>query len=109
MKRKILMTLLSCTIAATPVMARPVLADSPYEWIQEGDNVYCYVGGEYDEDHLLTGWHQIGGETYYFETTDFSDERPIGRMAQNEWLDLNDARYHFDAYGRLDEWVVGLE
>ena len=93
----------------TLALARPVLADSPYEWVQEGDNVYCYVGGEYDEDHLLTGWHQIGGELYYFETTDFSDERPIGRMAQNEWLDLNDARYHFDAYGHLDEWVVGLE
>lgn len=103
MKRLIVIALLTICIS------RPVMAESPYEWIQEGDNTYCYVKGEYDEDHMLIGWHQIGGELYWFEDSDFSEDRPIGRMAKNEWIDLNDCSYHFDAYGHLDEWRQGLE
>lgn len=103
MKKIIVTVLLSVFLTVT------AHAESPYIWIQEGDNTYCYVEGGYDEDHMLTGWHQIGDEIYWFEDSDFSDERPIGRMAKNEWIDINDASYHFDEYGHLDEWKVGLE
>ena len=102
--KKALLTMILCMMTTMSVRA-----ESPYEWIQEGDNTYCYIKGGYDEDHMLVGWHQINGELYWFEDSDFSDDRPIGRMAKNEWIDLNDASYHFDAYGHLDEWKVGLE
>lgn len=103
MKKLLVIALLSM------VLTKPVMAESPYEWVQEGDNTYCYVSGKYDEDHLLTGWHQIDGEIYWFEDSDFSDERPLGRMAKDEWIWINDAEWHFDEYGHLDEWRIGLE
>ena len=60
MKRKILMILLSCMIAATPVMAAEDYHDGDteqvYVWIQEGDAVFCYINnGGWSEQDMLTG------------------------------------------------------
>ena len=107
MKKKLITLLLAAALSVTATV--PVRAESPYIWVQEGDNTYCYIRGEYDEDHLLTGWHQIDGEIYWFEDSDFSDEHPIGSMARNEWRWINDAEWHFDECGHLDEWRIGLE
>ena len=70
MKRKILMILLSCMIAATPAMAAEDYHDGDTQqthvWIQEGDARFCYwnTGGWNTED-MLVGFHTIDGEVYY--------------------------------------------
>lgn len=104
--KRVLIAMLITAVMVTPVRASEIEeADPlPYTWVEEGDEKYCYVDGGWDEYHMLTGWHQIDGELFWFEDTDFSDERPIGAMARNEWVDMSDMSYHFDAYGRLDEW-----
>ena len=47
MKRKILMILLSCMIAATPAIAAEDYHDGDTQqthvWIQEGDARFCYI------------------------------------------------------------------
>ena len=109
MKKLIISLLMAAVLATIPAQAAETCEEDPYIWIQEGDETYCYISGSYDEAHMLTGWHQIEGELYWFEDSDFSDDRPIGSMAKNEWVDLNDMSCHFDLSGRLDEWRVGLE
>ena len=116
MKKNIVFTLILAVLLVwmvIPAWAGEDYSDGDSEqvfvWIQEGDNVFCYIDGEYDESHMLTGWHQIGNEIYWFEDSDFSDDHPIGSMAKNEWRWINDAEWHFDEYGHLDEWRIGLE
>ena len=94
MKRKILMILLSCMIAATlpvaiqattvPAMAGEDYSDGDrqqvYVWIQEGDGRFCYINdGGWSEAQMLTGWHTIDGETYYFYLQEMEDAR-YGQM-----------------------------
>ena len=108
--KKLIAILAMVTILAIlviPAQASETQTQDPYIWVQEGDETYCYIdNGRWSEADMLTGWHQIGGELYWFEDSDFSDERPIGSMAKDEWIWINDAEWHFDEYGHLDEWRV---
>ena len=100
--KKIITILALVTILAilvVPAQASETQTEDPYIWEQEGDNTFCYIDNDrWSELDMLTGWHEIGGEMYFFHDD--------GRMAKNEWVEANDARFYFDAYGHLEKWEV---
>ena len=122
MKRKILMILLSCVIAATPAMAIqattvPAMAAEDYHdgdtqqthvWIQEGDARFCYwnTGGWNTED-MLVGFHTIGDYVYYFSESETDDWR-YGQMVTGE-IEIYDGTYTFDSAGHMTSCYGGLE
>ena len=59
--------------------------DDVYTWEQVGGNTYCYCNGI-----LVTGWRQIQGNWYYFESN--------GAMVTG-WVNLSGKWYYFNANG----------
>ena len=112
MKKKLLMILLMSAMAATPAMAAEDYHDGDteqvYVWIQEGDARFCYINnGGWDEQDMLTGWHTIDGETYYFFEEKMMDAR-YGQMATGEvWI--GNWTFFFDSEGRLYDFYQGPE
>ena len=122
MKRKILMILLSCMIAATPPVAIqattvPVMAAEDYHdgdtqqthvWIQEGDARFCYwnTGGWNTED-MLVGFHTIGDYVYYFSESETDDWR-YGQMVTGT-IKIYGGVYTFDSAGHMTSIYGGLE
>ena len=122
MKRKILMILLSCMIAATqPVAIQattvPVMAAEDYHdgdtqqthvWIQEGDARFCYwnTGGWNTED-MLVGFHTIGDYVYYFSESETDDWR-YGQMVTGT-IEIYGGVYTFDSAGHMTSIYGGLE
>ena len=122
MKRKILMILLSCMIAATPPVAIqattvPVMAAEDYHdgdtqqthvWIQEGDARFCYwnTGGWNTED-MLVGFHTIGDYVYYFSESETDDWR-YGQMITGT-IEIYGGTYTFDSAGHMVGCYGGLE
>ena len=122
MKRKILMILLSCMIAATPPVAIqattvPVMAAEDYHdgdtqqthvWIQEGDARFCYwnTGGWNTED-MLVGFHTIGDYVYYFSESE-TDEWRYGQMVTGT-IEIYGGVYTFDSAGHMTSIYGGLE
>lgn len=116
MKKKLIMLLLAAVLAAVlsavPAMAGEDYADGDteqiYVWVQEGDARFCYVNnGGWSEADMLTGWHTIDGETYYFWPQEMEDAR-YGQMATGEvWIGA--WTFYFDSDGRLYDWQEGLD
>lgn len=112
MKRKILMILLSCMIAATPVMAGEDYHDGDvqqtYVWIQEGDAVFCYWNnGGWSEADMLKGFHTIGNYVYYFSEAETNDWR-YGQMVTGA-IEVYGGTYTFDGAGHMTSIYGGLE
>lgn len=112
MKRKILMILLSCMIAATPVMAAEDYHDGDHQqthvWIQEGDARFCYWNnGGWSTEDMLTGFHTIDGELYYFYEEEMMDAR-YGQMCTGE-LWYGDFTFTFDEEGHMVSCYQGPE
>ena len=112
MKRKILMILLSCMIAATPAMAAEDYHDGDTQqthvWIQEGDARFCYWNtGGWDTEDMLTGFHTINGEVYYFSETE-TDEWRYGQMVTGT-VEVYGGVYTFDSSGHMASIYGGLE
>ena len=122
MKRKILIILLSCMIAATPPVAIqattvPAMAAEDYHdgdvqqthvWIQEGDARFCYWNtGGWDTEDMLTGFHTINGEVYYFSETE-TDEWRYGQMVTGT-VEIYGGTYTFDSAGHMTSIYGGLE
>ena len=122
MKRKILMILLSCMIAATPPVdiqatTVPVMAAEDYHdgdtqqthvWIQEGDARFCYwnTGGWNTED-MLVGFHTIGDYVYYFSESETDDWR-YGQMVTGT-IRVCGGVYTFNSEGHMVDCYGGLE
>ena len=112
MKKKLLMILLMSAMAATPVMAAEDYHDGDteqvYVWVREGDAVFCYINnGGWSEQDMLTGWHTIDGETYYFWQQEMVDAR-YGQMATGE-VAIGAWTFYFDEQGRLYDFYQGPE
>ena len=112
MKRKILMILLSCMIAATPAMAAEDYHDGDTQqthvWIREGDAVFCYwnTGGWSTED-MLTGFHTIGDSVYYFSEKE-TDKWRYGQMVTGT-VEIYGGVYTFDSAGHMTSCYGGME
>ena len=112
MKRKILMILLSCMIAATPAMAAEDYHDGDTQqthvWIQEGDAVFCYWNnGGWSTEDMLTGFHTIGDYVYYFSERE-TDEWRCGQMVTGT-VEIYGGVYTFDGAGHMTSVYGGLE
>ena len=112
MKRKILMILLSCMIAATPAMAAEDYHDGDTQqthvWIQEGDAVFCYWNnGGWSTEDMLVGFHTIDGEVYYFSETETGEWR-YGQMVTGT-VEIYGGTYTFDSAGHMTGIYGGLE
>ena len=111
MKRMIAI-LLTCVVLTVPVYGGEDYADGDTEqvfvWVQEGDSRFCYINnGGWSEAEMLTGWHTIDGETYYFYTQEMIDAR-YGEMAVGE-VAIGAYTAYFDAEGHLYDLKEGLE
>ena len=112
MKRKILMILLSCMVAATPAMAAEDWHDGDTQqthvWIQEGDARFCYQNnGGWSTEDMLVGFHTIGDYVYYFSETE-SDEWRYGQMVTGT-VEIYGGVYTFDSAGHMTSIYGGLE
>ena len=110
--RKLLVILAMCIVFSVPVMAGEDYHDGNqqqlYVWIQEGDAVFCYqnTGGWQTED-MLTGFHTINGEVYYFSETE-TDEWRYGQMVTGT-IEVYGGVYTFDSAGHMTGIYGGLE
>ena len=112
MKRKILMILLSCMIAATPALASEDYHDGDVQqthvWIQEGDARFCYWNnGGWSTEDMLVGFYTIDGNVYYFAEKE-SDEWRYGQMVTGT-VEVYGGTYTFDSAGHMVSCYGGLE
>ena len=112
MKRKILMILLSCMVAATPAMAAEDWHDGDTQqthvWIQEGDARFCYWNtGGWSEEDMLIGFHTIGDDVYYFSEKETNEWR-YGQMVTGT-VEVYGGVYTFDSEGHMTSIYGGLE
>ena len=110
--KRILMIVLACLILTMPVMGAEDYHDGDseqvYVWVREGDATFCYINnGGWSEADMLTGWHTIDGETYYFYEMEMEDTR-YGQMCTEE-LWYGDWTFFFDSEGHLTDWYQGPE
>lgn len=115
MKKKLITLILAITLAAGPAVAVQAAEDyhdgdteQIYVWVQEGDARFCYLNnGGWSTEDMLTGWHTIDGETYYFWPEEMIDAR-YGQMATGEvWIGA--WTFYFDEQGHLYDWQEGLD
>ena len=110
--RKLLMILVMCIVFCVPAWAGEDYADGDseqvYTWVQEGDARFCYINnGGWSEHDMLTGFHTINGEVYYFYEQEMDNAR-YGQMATGEvWI--ADFTFEFDSEGHMIRCYQGLE
>jgi len=110
--KKLIVILIAILCLGSPVYAAEDYHDGNqqqlYVWIQEGDAVFCYqnTGGWSTED-MLTGFHTINGEVYYFSETE-TDEWRYGQMVTGT-VEIYGGVYTFDGAGHMTSICGGLE
>lgn len=112
MKKKLITLLLAAVLSAVPAYAAEDYADGDkeqiYVWVREGDATFCYMNnGGWSTEDMLTGWHTIDGETYYFWQQEMVDAR-YGQMATGE-VAIGAWTFYFDEQGRLYDLYQGPE
>ena len=115
MRKKLIVLILAITLAAGPAVAVYAAEDyhdgnseQIYVWVQEGDARFCYLNnGGWSEHDMLTGFHTINGEVYYFYEQEM-DNAQYGQMATGEvWV--GDFTFIFDSEGHMIECYQGPE
>jgi len=110
--KKLIVILIAILCLGSPVYAAEDYHDGNqqqlYVWIQEGDAVFCYqnTGGWSTED-MLTGFHTINGEVYYFSEAE-TDEWRYGQMVTGT-IEIYGGVYTFDSAGHMTSIYGGLE
>ena len=110
--RKALMIMILCMMTTIPVMAGEDYSDGDQQqvhvWIQEGDAVFCYWNsGGWSTEDMLTGFHTIDGNVYYFSEKETSEWR-YGQMVTGE-SEAYGGTYTFDSAGHMTSCYGGLE
>ena len=110
--RKLLMILAMCIAFCVPAWAGEDYADGDseqvYTWVQEGDARFCYINnGGWDTEDMLTGFHTIDGNVYYFSESE-SDDWRYGQMVTGT-VEIYGGTYTFDSAGHMTGIYGGLE
>ena len=110
--KKLIVILIAILCLGSPVYAAEDYSDGDteqvYTWVREGDAVFCYINnGGWSEQDMLTGFHTINREVYYFYEQEMDDAR-YGQMATGEvWI--GDFTFIFDNEGHMIECYQGPE
>ena len=110
--KKLIVILIAILCLGSPVYAAEDYHDGNqqqlYVWIQEGDAVFCYqnTGGWQTED-MLTGFHTIDGNVYYFAEKESNDWR-YGQMVTGT-IRVCGGVYTFNSEGHMVDCYGGLE
>ena len=110
--KKLMMILAMCIAFSVPVLAGEDYHDGNqqqlYVWIREGDAVFCYqnTGGWQTED-MLTGFHTIDGNVYYFSEKETNEWR-YGQMVTGR-VEIYGGVYTFNSEGHMTGIYGGLE
>lgn len=112
MKKQLLVILIACLFLGSPVYAAEDYHDGDHQqthvWIQEGDARFCYWNnGGWSEQDMLTGFHTINGEVYYFSESETDDLR-YGQMVTGT-IEIYGGTYTFDGSGHMTNLYGGLE
>ena len=112
MKKLLLVILIACLFLGSPVYAGEDYHDGntqqTHVWIQEGDARFCYWNnGGWSTEDMLTGFHTINGEVYYFSETETNDWR-YGQMVTGT-VEVYGGVYTFNSEGHMVDCYGGLE
>ena len=110
--RKLLMILVMCIVFCVPAWAGEDYHDGNqqqlYVWIQEGDARFCYWNtGGWSKEDMLTGFHTIDDEVYYFSESETNEWR-YGQMVTGT-IRVCGGVYTFDGAGHMTSIYGGLE
>lgn len=110
--KKLIVILIAILFLASPVYAAEDYSDGDtqqvYTWVREGDAVFCYINnGGWSEQDMLTGFHTINDEVYYFAEEEM-DEFRYGQMVTGEFW-YRDFTFVFDNEGHMIECYQGPE
>ena len=110
--KKLLVILIAILFLGSPVYAGEDYHDGDTQqthvWIQEGDAVFCYQNnGGWPTEDMLTGFHTIGDNVYYFSESETNEWR-YGQMVTGT-VEIYGGVYTFNSEGHMVSCYGGLE